>query len=81
MHARISSNFDQIGLLTAELAPLGRLKKIPIDLPWKKCCNHSSTFIFEWIFFILAGNKDSTYLESLSQTSDSRGREGAEDSC
>ena len=31
--------------------------KIPIDLYWEKCCDHSSTFIFGWIFFILADNK------------------------
>ena len=23
-----------------------------------KCCDHSSTFIFDWIVFILAGNKE-----------------------
>ena len=23
-----------------------------------KCCDHSSVFIFDWMFFILAGNKD-----------------------
>ena len=28
--------------------------KIPIDLKWEKCCDHSSAFSFEWIFFILA---------------------------
>ena len=33
-------------------------------LYWKKkkkketCCEHSSAFIFEWIFIILTGNKD-----------------------
>ena len=31
--------------------------KIPIDLLWEKCCDHSSTFIFGWIFFILTDNK------------------------
>ena len=31
--------------------------KIPKDLYWEKCCHHSGTFIFEWIFFIPAGNK------------------------
>ena len=42
-----------------------------------KCCDHSSTFIFDWNFFILAGNKDnhkvSDGFEILpDQTSDSR---------
>ena len=37
--------------------PLGS-EKIPIDLLWKKCCSHSSDFMFDWIFFILAGYKD-----------------------
>ena len=32
--------------------------KICIDLQWEICCDLSSTFIFEWIFLILAGNKD-----------------------
>ena len=26
---------------------------------WEKSCEHSSSSIFVWIFFILAGNKDS----------------------
>ena len=25
-----------------------------------KCCEHSSAFIFEWVFLILKGNKDIT---------------------
>ena len=29
--------------------------KIPIDLQWEKCCDHSSAFIFEWTFLIVAG--------------------------
>ena len=29
--------------------------KICKDLKWEKCCDHSSAFIFKWIFFILAG--------------------------
>ena len=33
-------------------------EKIPIDLQWEKCCDHSSAFTFDWNFFILAGNKD-----------------------
>ena len=42
---------------------------VMLDLLWSKlplrvlkidgyCCDHSSAFIFDWIFFILAGNKD-----------------------
>ena len=56
--AWMSSNFSQIRLQTAKLAALERLKKIPIDLQWEKCCDHFSAFIFEWIFFILAGKKN-----------------------
>ena len=41
----MSSNFDQIRPLTAELSAL-------------ECFDHSSIFVFQWIFFILAGNKD-----------------------
>ena len=48
----MSSSFDEIGLLTAQLDALERL-----DLQWEKC-DHSSAFIFEWIFFIRAGKKD-----------------------
>ena len=33
-------------------------EKIPIDLQWEKDCDHSSAFIFDCNFFILAGNKD-----------------------
>ena len=29
-----------------------------IELKWGKCCVHSSAFIFDRIFFILAGNED-----------------------
>ena len=32
--------------------------KIPIDLQSEKCCDHSSVFIFDWNFFVLAGNED-----------------------
>ena len=34
-----------------ELAPLSILKI------YGYCCDHSSAFILDWIFFILAGNK------------------------
>ena len=30
----------------------------PIGLLWEKSCEHSSSFIFDRIFFILAGNED-----------------------
>ena len=30
--------------------------KIPIDLLWRKFCQHSSAFIFYQIFFFLDGN-------------------------
>ena len=99
----LSSKFSLIRPYISELAALVHLKKIPIDLQWEKCCEHSSIgsssflqetrtcikawmslnfnqirtltmelpvlehlknrehsshFIFAWIFFILAGNKD-----------------------
>ena len=47
--SRMSVNFRQIPSWTAELAALERLEK---------CCGHSNAFILDWIFFILAGNKD-----------------------
>ena len=31
----------------------------PIGLQWEKCCENSSAYIFDRIFFILAGNEDS----------------------
>ena len=31
----------------------------PIELQWEKCCEHSSAYILDRIFFILAGNEDS----------------------
>ena len=56
----MSSSFGQIRLRTAELASLERLKKKNnnLDLQWEKSCEHSSAFIFAWIVFIIAGNKD-----------------------
>ena len=45
--SRTSLKFGQIGLRTAELAALERLQ-----------CEHSSAFIFNWIFFILVGIED-----------------------
>ena len=52
MKARTSSNFGQIPAPTPELSALERLK---IDV---RCCEHASAFIFDWIFFSFAGNKD-----------------------
>ena len=49
----MSSNFDQIRPLTAEFSALECLKKINI-----LGCGHSSIFVCQWIFFILAGNKE-----------------------
>ena len=40
------------------VSALERLKKIAIDLQREKCCEHSSAFIFDLIFFVPAGNKD-----------------------
>ena len=54
----LSSKISLIRLCTAELAALERLKKIPIDLQWKKCCEHSSAFFFNLIVFVLASNKN-----------------------
>ena len=30
--------------------------KIPVDFKWEKSCEHSSSFIFDLIYLILAGN-------------------------
>ena len=49
MKAWMSSNFGQIPPPTPELCALARLKN---------CCEHSSAYIFDWIFFIFSGNKD-----------------------
>ena len=48
----MSSNFSQIRPLTAELSALEFLKNQYFVL-WP-----SSIFVFQWIFFILAGNKN-----------------------
>ena len=34
------------------------VRKISIDLYWVKCCDHSSAFNFEWVFFDLADKKN-----------------------
>ena len=52
MKAWMSLNFGQIPPPTQELSALARLK---IDV---LCCEHSSAYIFDWIFFILSGNED-----------------------
>ena len=59
MRSRMSSKFGKIRPWTAELIALSRaFEKIPIDLQWERCCERSSAFISNGIFFILAGNKD-----------------------
>ena len=49
----MSSNFDQIRPLTAELSALECLKKSIFCV-----VATLASFVFQWIFFILAGNKD-----------------------
>ena len=49
MKAWTSSNFNLIPPPTPELSALARLKN---------CCEHSSAYIFDWIFFIFSGNED-----------------------
>ena len=49
MKAWMSSNFGQIPPPNLELSALACLKN---------CCEHSSTYIFDWIFFIFSGNED-----------------------
>ena len=55
--SRMSSKVCQIGLKTAELAAL-KFWKHPHRLIMGKCCDHSSSFIFDGIIFILASNMD-----------------------
>ena len=45
----MSSNFGQIPPPTLELSALAHLKI---------CCEHSSAYIFDWIFFFFSGNED-----------------------
>ena len=47
-------NFGKIPSMT--LLPLS-ISKIN-----EYCCDHSSSFIFDWIFFILAGKKETHYI-------------------
>ena len=44
--------------MTAELAALERLKKIPIDFLWVKWCCHFFSAVLDRLHFILAGNDD-----------------------
>ena len=52
-----SSSFLLITRTTTKDCPSAS-GKISIYFIWEKCCDHSSAFIFKWIFFFLAGNKD-----------------------
>ena len=52
MKVWMSSNFGQISTPTPELSALAHLKNCCIML------DHCSAFIFDRIFFILAGNED-----------------------
>ena len=54
--SRMGSKFGRIRPGTYELAVFERLEN-HIDLLLEICCNHSSAFIFGWIFFIHTGNK------------------------
>ena len=47
MKSRTISKFGQNKLRAAELAAHEHLEKKPIDLYWEKCCDHSSSFIFD----------------------------------
>ena len=52
MKAWMSSNFGQIPPPTPELSALVRLKN------GCKCCEHSSAFIFDRIFFVFTGKEE-----------------------
>ena len=52
MKTWMSSNFGQIPPPNPELAALVRLKK---DV---SCCEYSSAYMFDQMFFIFAGNKN-----------------------
>ena len=54
--SRMSSKFGQIGLRTAELAALERIKKSHRLIMGKRY--HIFSAIFDWIFFIYTGNED-----------------------
>ena len=56
MRAGTSLNFSLIGLPTAELAALERLKKNPHRLIMRKQCLHFFSAVLDLILFILACN-------------------------
>ena len=56
--SRTRSKFGQIGLKSVDLAALERLEKSSLTYDGKKCCDHSSPFIFDCIILILAGDED-----------------------
>ena len=51
-----SSNFNLIPPPTPELSALARLKN---------CCEHSSAYIFDWIFFIFSSPEPKAHKVSL----------------
>ena len=53
----MGSKLGSIRGSTYELGALERLGKSPYTYNMEKCCDHSSIFIFQWIFLVLAGNK------------------------
>ena len=56
--SRTGSKFSRIRPGTYELPAFKRLVKSPYTYNGKTCCDHSSALNFEWIFFILAYNKN-----------------------
>ena len=55
---KISDGFEIRPDSTRDFLALESLEKIPIYITREKCCDHSSAFNFEWIFFFLADKKD-----------------------
>ena len=76
MKAWLSSNFGQIPPPTSKLSALACLKN---------CCEHSSAYIFDWIFFIFLGNEDNqqvcTEFKFLPDRTKGRCRVTALDKC
>ena len=66
MKAWTSSNFNLIPPPTPELSALARLKK---------CCELSSAYIFDWIFFIFSGNEDNHQVWTTSNFGQIRPRD------
>ena len=56
MKAWTSSNFNLIPPPTPELSALARLKN---------CCEHSSAYIFDWIFFIFSSPEPKAHGELI----------------